>query len=208
MFAVLANAVATSPNPHLTTFLVMSYMVDTWCMMQVEYLLCYAAAGTFMRFCALRRDNKRDVHHLGPLCDLSQPDGLLTAIGMLMLTANIVCAQRKQLPDKFRVADSVVRTNGTTITWCDNYVNKSIDLAKFCITETRRAELAELYKVVSACPTIIHALKDPQLTRRHYSVGLQPIGEPVSSPPTAPEELQAVTRSVIVRSCEQSCSRT
>jgi hypothetical protein len=86
-----------------------------------------------------------------------------------MLTANIVCAQRKQLPDKYRVADSVTRSNGTTITWCDGFVNKSIDLAKFCITKARRAELAELYKAVSACPTIIHACKDPQLTRRHYT---------------------------------------
>ncbi|KAG5177765.1 hypothetical protein JKP88DRAFT_248655 [Tribonema minus] len=170
---------------------------------KVEYLLCYAAAGTWIRFCALKRGDKSQVYRLGS-CNLSTEVGMLQAIGMLILATGIVCAQREHLADTHYVLGAKVeRDNGTTITWMDNFVNKRINLETYKntnareITNARAKDLGKLYKAAAQCPFLIHALQPPKVIEQTYSVNLCPLGRALSSAPALPESLQAVTRCIV-----------
>eukprot|EP00953_Heterococcus_sp_UTEX-ZZ885_P036816 18955-Heterococcus_DN1.PRE.1 len=81
--------------------------------MQVEYLLCYAAAGTKVQFCALKRNDKERVYCLGQRLDIYKQAELLACFKRCMIISAIICAQRHQLSLTFQPLGAVVeRSNG------------------------------------------------------------------------------------------------
>ena len=92
--------------------------------LQVEYLLCYAAAGTKIQFCALKRNDKERVYPLGKRLDISKQLGRLACLEQIIIMSAIICAQRHQLQESFLPLGTVIeRDNGVTISYLDGYLS-------------------------------------------------------------------------------------
>jgi hypothetical protein len=141
--------------------------------MQLEYLLCYAAAGTKIQFCALKRNDKQRVYRLGQWLDISTQAGLLTCIERTMIISAIICAQRQQLSDSFQLLGYVdERENGVTISYLDSYIEKCGPT----VSGDRLDELIHVYNTASGKQCIIQSLEKPYMKRASYIIALEPIG--------------------------------
>lgn len=152
---------------------------------EVEYLLCYAAAGSIMQFCALKRGDTERVHKLGNSCNLKTHAGVLSCLRYAIITSSIVCLQRKQLSNTFTpLGFTSSRDNGTTIAFFDGYVVKSVDCSATPMSDDQVDALAQLYASTQSNDHVVHALSGPRktaCTKAHangvYSVELQPLGQ-------------------------------
>jgi hypothetical protein len=162
-------------------------VIDVWHLhVQVEYLLCYAAAGTDIQFCALHRDDQKRVHKLGQPLNIATQTGMLLCFEKTMLIAGIMCAQQQQLPEWYQfLGGTVVRTNGVSITYMDGYIEKCAP----AVDSDRLAVLVKLYDAVSGKPCIIQARDKPELKGQSYVVTLQPLGLAMLDPPMSSQDL-------------------
>jgi prepilin-type processing-associated H-X9-DG protein len=148
-------------------------------------LLCYAAAGSIIQFCALKRGDTDRVHKLGNTCNLKTHSGVLSCVRYAIITSSIVCLQRKQLPSTFTpLGLTLSRDNGTTIAFFDGHVVKSVDCSTTPMSDDQVNALAQLYATTHSNDYVVHALSGPRKTastKAHakgvYSVELQPLGQ-------------------------------
>ena len=148
-------------------------------------MLCYAAAGSIIQFCALKRGDTDRVHKLGNSCNLKTHTGVLSCVRYAIITSSIVCLQRKQLPSTFTpLGLTLSRDNGTTIAFFDGHVVKSVDCSITPMSDDQVNALAQLYASTHSNDHVVHALSGPRKTastRAHangvYTVELQPLGQ-------------------------------
>jgi hypothetical protein len=137
--------------------------------MQLEYLLCYAAAGTELQFCAMKRGDKASVYYLGQRLDIATEAGKLICFESIMIITAIICAQRKQLraveQSSYWFQPLLGRVNKRekciTISYMDGYIEKRSPV----VGSDRLDELIHVYNSVSGKPCIIQSIDKPCI---HY----------------------------------------
>jgi hypothetical protein len=169
--------------------------------LQVEFLLCYAAAGSFVQFCALKRGDREQVHLLGGHCHLKTYRGVLTLVRRTLLVSSIACLQRQQLGHTFLpLGTTLNRPNGTRVTFYDGYVTKAVDLSLLAMDDEHIHDLQLLYNATQHSPYVVHARTAPhkrEIRRRRapqYVVELHPLGVALTAAPSEPAERRAASR--------------
>jgi hypothetical protein len=172
-------------------------MLGTVCIKQVEYLLCYAAAGTLVQFCALQRGTSGSVHKLGAVLDISTTTGKLRALSSIIVAIGIIRHQHEQLSGHHVAVGAVEKRERSVITYMDNFVQKRVSLEDLPQMRTRLPLLQKLYKAVESNRNVVHAARGPKLKKGEYSVDLTPLGDKMSSAPVDTQMLRSAIRHVI-----------
>jgi hypothetical protein len=164
---------------------------------QVEYLLCYAAAGSSVQFCALKRNDGHQVYKLGEACNLKTVRGTLALVQRTLLVTSIICLQRLQLVRIFTpLGTSIERPNGTTVAFFDGFITKKVNLAVVPMSDERIKDLQDLYSATQHSPYVVHARKAPfkRPSPPSYEVDLVPLGRALCAAPPEQDDCRAAVR--------------
>lgn len=149
----------------------------------MEYLLCYAAAGLRFQFCALGRAYPHPpLHNLGREWLLSTKSDRVRVMMCALMLFPVIMQQLSQVPNALR-GDGVpeARPNGTTITYWDDTVEKTIDTNVNTHLSVQAMKL--LYSDVKGCFQLVQLLdgSSVKLVGRIYRVFLVPLGNQLNS---------------------------
>ncbi|KAL3135587.1 hypothetical protein ABBQ38_006067 [Trebouxia sp. C0009 RCD-2024] len=144
---------------------------------QVEFLLCYAMAGGWVRICMLRRDDPDSCHVLSGDHSIYDMRGRLHLVRIAILLYRILAIQQTKLPsDAVPLASVLEFSSGTKITVMEDYVIKRVDIEKQPLLVERLAELQKLYKATRGSKHLIGSEEGPHIHKK-YTVILSPFGE-------------------------------
>jgi len=90
-------------------------------LLQVEYLMCYACAGSLLQFCALPRDSNV-ARTLGRQFSMAIQADRLCIIAVAIQVYQVIKAQRGQLPDHYFPLGCQQSTSFSTVEYFDGYV--------------------------------------------------------------------------------------
>ncbi len=90
-------------------------------LLQVEYLMCYACAGSVLQFCALPRDSNV-ARTLGRQFSMAIQADQLCIIAVAIQVYQVIKAQRGQLPDHYFSLGCQQSTSFSTVEYFDGYV--------------------------------------------------------------------------------------
>jgi len=90
-------------------------------LLQVEYLMCYACAGSVLQFCALPRDSNV-ARTLGRQFSMAIQADRLCIIAVAIQVYQVIKAQRGQLPDHYFPLGCQQSTSFSTVEYFDGYV--------------------------------------------------------------------------------------
>ena len=90
-------------------------------LLQVEYLLCHACAGSMLQFCALPRDSSV-ARTLGRQLSMAIPSDRLCIIAVAIQVYQVIKAQRGHLPDHYFPLGCQQSTSFSTVEYFDGYV--------------------------------------------------------------------------------------
>ena len=90
-------------------------------LLQVEYLMCYACAGSLLQFCALPRDSNI-VRSLGRQFSMAIQADRLCIIAVAIQVYQVIKAQRGQLPDHYFPLGCHQSRSLSTVEYFDGYV--------------------------------------------------------------------------------------
>lgn len=158
-------------------------------LLQVEYLMCYACAGSVLQFCAVPRDSNI-VKTLGRQFSLATQADRLCIIVVAIQMYQVIKAQHAQLPDHYFPLGCQQSTSFSTIEYFDGYVQVGqkatvwqplqwwllpfVAYLRFCIVilqkrvvysaawpEQRKTFMVGVYEACDASPFLIHAKEPP-----------------------------------------------
>ncbi len=171
-------------------------MLRQWDAMQVEYLLCYAMAGTQVRFCMLQRDHPgcfpliRDLNFTSPL-------DRIIIMRLAIIIYRIIYRQQEQLPaDCVPLGSTLLGSPGTSIQVFDGYIIKIVRLEDQPHVKKQAAFLTNLYAATGQSSYLINAKEIPKLHRSTWSVHLAPHGQALQQPGNYIRDLLTLQRAV------------
>lgn len=147
--------------------------------MQIEFLLCYACAGSRLEMgYLLRTGNPRFCSLLGPV-DTSTVLGKIRVIHAALLSYGILTQQVHQLPLHFTpLHSSVARGDGGFIYLAEHDVQKRVPWPPLREAGQSLDRLKSLYNSpsVKSSACVVHAVKGPDIENDLYTVDLEPLG--------------------------------
>eukprot|EP00898_Chlorokybus_atmophyticus_P004156 jgi/Chlat1/4741/Chrsp308S08923 len=151
----------------------------------VQYLLCYAAAGSDWQTCALKRGDI-NIHDVTEISDMTTLNGRINVLLSAMVVYGIIQCQIKQVPKDFTpLGHKLERSHGTTIEYFDSFIEKRIRVQSGCTYSHLRQELQKLRRMFTAvrdCPYVVHATSAPAIKSGCYVVHLEPVGSALDGP--------------------------
>ena len=174
---------------HLATSLIVA---------QVEYLLCYAMAGTQVRFCMLLRDDPNQCQQLlHSDLDLSKTLDKIIVLRVAIIAYKIISKQQEQLPqDCARLGSSQQGSPGTSIQIFDGYIIKVVQLEQQPHVRQQADFLRQLYNATSTSTFLINAPEPAKLHRTTWSVKLSPHGQELQRPALYIKDLLILRRAI------------
>ena len=173
---------------------------------QIEYLLCYAAAGTLLQFSALERGTN-EIHRLGPELDLQDAYQRAHAITTAVKLFFILIDQADRLPINTLLGGTVRRPNGTSIFKGDTFVEKQVDLSLQPELAAKVQLMEEVYCCVQGCEQLVQLRRvdrGVKVQDGHYTVYLVPRGKELSTTcPPCMDELPAAIRCAGSATCNR-----
>ena len=164
--------------------------------MQVEYLLCYAMAGTQVRFCMLQRDQPGCFPLIRDLNVTSIVDRIII-IRLAIVIYRIISRQQEQVPaDCVPLGSTFLGSPGTSIQVFDGYSIKIVRLADQPHVQTQAPLLKQLYAATKQSSYLINAKQTPKLHRSTWSVHLAPHGQALQQPGNYIRDLRTLQRAV------------
>ncbi|PNH10751.1 hypothetical protein TSOC_002466 [Tetrabaena socialis] len=168
---------------------------------QVEYLLCYACAGSaFELLYQLHTDDRTQalLHLLR--ADTSAARGKVAVIKAAMLVYGIIVQQQHHLPAGAQLMNSVSSGEYGSLLMGDRYVVKTVAWCRMWQLGAQLESLQQLYNSVDSCPYVVHALAGPVVVRGKYEVTLSPRGRSLTGSwrPADSEQLAAAIRCVLL----------
>lgn len=151
------------------------------CFLQVEYMLCWAAAGDQVQFCMLFRDDPSRLEKLGPQLDLTNLIHRIIMLRYSFIILRILQAQLRQLPQELiPLLHEFQGSAGTSITVMDGYITKVVDTQLQPHVENQYSFLIKMYAGIADSQHLITACSGPSKRRHRYRVSLSPYGYTVS----------------------------
>lgn len=164
--------------------------------MQVEYLLCYAMAGTQVRFCMLQRDQP-GYHPLIRDLNVTSMKDRIIIIRLAIIIYRIIFRQQEQLPaDCVPLGSTFLGSPGTSIQVFDGYIIKIVRLEDQPHVKKQAAFLTQLYAATGQSTYLINAKKVPKLHKSTWSVHLAPHGQAIQQPRYYIRDLPTLQRAV------------
>lgn len=174
----------------------------------VDYMLCYAAAGTQVDFGMVTRPGvvageaaDHPVFHslLGPL-NLVDPLTRVQLIHAALLSFCIIQQQSRRLPQRHIPLGNVLqRAYGTSITFLGGEVHKEVVIRVNPWLAHTKDNMEAVYAAAKGCPHIIQAVNPPKVSRTKYSVRLYPVGTSLPATfPASEQELRAAARCILL----------
>ncbi|KAL3132969.1 hypothetical protein ABBQ38_006880 [Trebouxia sp. C0009 RCD-2024] len=149
---------------------------------KVEYLLCYACAGSQFQMCAMQLGTPGAFRFRRPLSLVTLEDRL-QIVWIAVQSYWVMKAQAEQVPS---VLLPVGHTNITTFSKVqifDSFVQKRITFSDEAWPPNRCQLMEKIYAASKDCPFLIHAKQPPHASQngKEYIVDLEPVGQPVLS---------------------------
>ena len=150
--------------------------------LQVQYLLCYACAGSQFQLCAMQRGSSVAYRFRRPLSLVTLEDRLQIVL-LAMQCYWIMKAQLEQLPAVLLPLGRIELTTFSKVQFFDNFVQKRITFSSETWPQSRCKLMQDIYAASKDCPFLIHAQEPPHASPngQEYVVDLQPVGQPVLS---------------------------
>eukprot|EP00878_Enallax_costatus_P020670 GHUV01021859.1.p2 GENE.GHUV01021859.1~~GHUV01021859.1.p2 ORF type:complete len:303 (+),score=95.53 GHUV01021859.1:1020-1928(+) len=162
-------------------------------------MLCYAAAGVELQFCAMQREDSSVVSDVARALILSNEFDRLCVIHIALLAYSIITQQRHQLPKQVRpLGLEVKRPRGCNIQYFHRYLLKRVELAEDPLLAPIAQQMEAIYAAAAACEYIIGGTSVRTTHEGVYSVELSPVATPMSGPPQSEQELAAAIRCVLL----------
>ncbi len=150
--------------------------------LQVQYLLCYACAGSQFQICAIRRGSSVAYRFRRPL-SLATLEDRLQIVFLAVQCYWIMKAQLEQLPPVLLPLGRIEFTTFSKVQFFDNFVQKRISFSGETWPHSRCKLMEDIYTASKDCPFLIHAQEPPHASQngKEYVVDLEPFGQPVLS---------------------------
>ena len=151
-------------------------------LLQVEYLLCYACAGSQFQMCAMRLGTSRAFRFRRPLSLVTLEDRL-QIVWIAVQSYWIMKAQAEQLPVVLLPVGRTEITTFSKVQIFDSFVQKRITFSNEAWPHSRCQLMEHIYAASKDCPFLIHAQQPPHASQngKEYIVDLEPVGQPVLS---------------------------
>ena len=148
----------------------------------MQYLLCYACAGSQFQICAIRRGSSVAYRFRRPLSLVTLEDRLQIVL-LAVQSYWIMKAQLEQLPPVLLPLGRIEITTFSKVQFFDNFVQKRITFSHATWPHSRCKLMEGIYAASKDCPFLIHAQEPPHASQngKEYVVDLEPVGQPVLS---------------------------
>ena len=149
-------------------------------MLQVQYLLCYACAGSQFQICAMQRGSSEAYRFRRPLSLVTLEDRLQIIL-LAVHSYWIMKAQLQQLPPVLLLVGRTEYTTFSKVEFFDSFVQKRITFSNDSWPQTRCNLMEGIYAASKECPFLMHAQDPPHASQngQEYVVDLEPVGQPV-----------------------------
>lgn len=149
---------------------------------QVEYLLCYACAGSQVQICAMRLGTP-GIHQFRRPLSLHTLEDRLQIVWVAVQCYWVMKAQAKQLPAVCLPVGRIETTTFSKVQIYDNFAQKRITYSDDAWPHSRCQLMKRLYAANRDCPYLICAQQPPHASHsgKQYVVDLEPVGQPVLS---------------------------
>ena len=150
-------------------------------LVQVQYILCYACAGSQFQMCATQQGIPI-AHTLGRPLSLARLEDRLQVIWIAVRAYWVIKAQAKQLPAVFLPLGHTEISEFSEVQYFDVFVQKRVLISQQWPLE-RTQLMKDVYAASCATPFLIHAVDPPCVSHsgKQYVVDLEPVGQPVLS---------------------------
>ncbi|KAL0021270.1 hypothetical protein WJX79_003700 [Trebouxia sp. C0005] len=148
---------------------------------KVQYILCYACAGSQFQMCAMQQGIPI-AHALGRPLSLARLEDRLQVIWIAVRAYWVIKAQAKQLPAVFLPLGHTEISTFSEVQYFDVFVQKRVLISQQW-PEERTQLMKDVYAASCASPFLIHAVDPPCVSHsgKQYVVDLEPVGQPVLS---------------------------
>ncbi|DBA80063.1 TPA: hypothetical protein ACH3X2_007552 [Trebouxia sp. C0005] len=135
---------------------------------KVEYLLCYACAGSQFQMCAMRLGTPGAFRFRRPLSLFTVEDRLQIVL-IAVQSYWIVKAQAEQLPVVLLPVGCTEITIFSKVTIFDSFVQKQISFSNEAWPHSRCQLMEYIYAASKDCPFLIHAQQPPHASQNGKS---------------------------------------
>lgn len=130
----------------------------------MEYLLCYACAGSVFQMCALQAESPGTHKFRQPLSLLTLEDRLQIVL-IAVQSYWVMKAQTNQLPAVLIPLGHTETTTFSQVQFFDNFVQKRITFSNESWPRSRCQLMETVYAASKNCPFLIHAQEPPHTSQ-------------------------------------------